>query len=55
MDLQKKKSRTDGFIEKFKARIIVKGFKQREVDFFDTDSPVARITTIRILLVFLYL
>ncbi|CAA0835156.1 cysteine-rich RLK (RECEPTOR-like protein kinase) 8, partial [Striga hermonthica] len=41
----------DGRINKFKARLVVKGFKQKEgYDFFDTYSPVTRIASIRVLL-----
>ncbi|CAA7023934.1 unnamed protein product [Microthlaspi erraticum] len=47
----KTKLKTDGAIDKYKARLVVQGFRQVEgLDFFDTYSPVTRITSIRILI-----
>ena len=41
----------DGTIEKYKDRLVVKGYKQKEgLYYFDTYSPVTRITSIRMLI-----
>ncbi|GKB84265.1 zinc finger, CCHC-type containing protein [Tanacetum coccineum] len=43
----KRKMKVDGTINKFKARLVIQGFRQKErIDYFDTYAPVARITTI---------
>ncbi|GJV24190.1 retrotransposon protein, putative, ty1-copia subclass [Tanacetum coccineum] len=47
----KKKMKADGTIDKYKARLVIKGFRQREgLDYFDTYSLVTRITSIRMVL-----
>ena len=47
----KRKMKADGDIDKYKARLVVKGYKQREgLDYFDTYSPITRITSIRMLI-----
>ena len=47
----RKKFKPDGTIDKYKARLVAKGFKQKgEIDFFDTFSPVTRVTSIRLLI-----
>ena len=44
----KRKMKDNGTIDKFKARLVVKGFRQKEgLDYFDTYSPVTRITSIQ--------
>ncbi|XP_068483448.1 uncharacterized protein [Phaseolus vulgaris] len=47
----KKKYHPDGSIQKYKARLIAKGFTQKHnIDYFDTFAPVTRISSIRVLL-----
>ncbi|GJW56011.1 zinc finger, CCHC-type containing protein [Tanacetum coccineum] len=47
----KRKLKVDGTIEKFKARLVIQGFKQKlRIDYFDTYAPVACISTIRMMI-----
>ena len=47
----KKKLRLDDTIDKYKVRLVAKGYTQKEGNnFFDTYSPIARLATIRVLL-----
>ena len=42
------KHTTDGSIEKYKARLVARGFSQKEgIDYEDTFAPLARYTSIR--------
>nr|GEW79123.1 zinc finger, CCHC-type [Tanacetum cinerariifolium] len=47
----KRKMKVDGTFDKFKARLVIQGFRQKErIDYFDTYALVACITIIRLLL-----
>ncbi|XP_073271461.1 uncharacterized mitochondrial protein AtMg00820-like [Primulina huaijiensis] len=47
----KRKMKSDGTIDKYKVRLVIKGYHQREgLDYFDTYSPVSIVTSIRVIL-----
>ena len=47
----KRKRKVDGSIDKYKARLVIKGYRQTEgLDYFDTYSHVTRINSIRMVL-----
>ena len=47
----KRKRKVDRSIDKYKARLVIKGFRQTEgLDYFDTYSPVTRINSVRMVL-----
>ena len=49
--IYKIKTRFDWFIEHYKARLVAKGFtKEYEIDYEETFTPIARISSVHVLL-----
>ena len=47
----KRKRKVDGSIDKYKAILVIKGYKKTKgLDYFDTYSPMTRINSIRMVL-----